>query len=414
MNKRFKKTLKTIFVFTLIFSWVFSGWPRIWQNPLLPPKIQKAHAAVAYQGSSLVAAASTGADVTPGLPTHQADDIFLLQVLVRDVDDTLTVTDWTQITTIDDGTAGRHWWYWKRATSDSETAPLVDKSTTSGDTYATVTSYRGAVTSGDPWEATSAAICTGTADPFDLNEITTLTDGSLVVASWNDRDNAVNSTTYSLTSPSSLTSNMHLKSAVGGDGLNSSGSAVKIAAGATGAVSVSPSKTPDGACGLVLALKPVLLLSTSIEIRAQNYTTLVSNITFPVGDPSVVISNPANETETQVFGDAGTAKPVVTLVNTAAVAYNIWYNITAFSDGVVSSENYIIIAKGGACANADAITESATLDGSNYVTSGTVITIAATGDGGEADERDLYLKITLSSLAGKSGTSTLTILGEAL
>ena len=86
--------------------------------------------------------------------------------------------------------------------------------------------------------------------------------------------------------------------------------------------------------------------------------------------------------------------------------------ICLISEGVVSSENYVIIAKGGACANADAITESATLDGSNYVATGTVTTIAAAGDGGEADERDLYLKVTLGTPWGKTGNSTLTILGE--
>ncbi len=155
--------------------------------------------------------------------------------------------------------------------------------------------------------------------------------------------------------------------------------------------------------------------STAIEIRAQDYSTPVTAITFPVGAPSTEVSNPSNDKpETQTFGDAGVAKPVVTLVNSASVAYNIWYNITPFTNSIVSSENYVIIAKGGACANAAAITETATLDSSDHVTTGTITTINATGDAGEADERDLYLKITLSEVAGKSGTSTLTILGEAV
>jgi len=152
----------------------------------------------------------------------------------------------------------------------------------------------------------------------------------------------------------------------------------------------------------------------AINIRAQDCTTAVAAITFPVDAPSTEVSDPSNDKpETQILGAAGTAKPVVTLVNTAAVAYTVWYNIGAFSEGVVSSENYVIIAKGSECLNADAITESATLDGSDHVCTGTITTIAATGDSGEADERDLYLKITLSALAGKQGTSTLTILGES-
>jgi hypothetical protein len=149
--------------------------------------------------------------------------------------------------------------------------------------------------------------------------------------------------------------------------------------------------------------------STSIAIRSQDYATSVLNITFPAGDPSTVVSLPTNGVgvEVQTFSATpGDAKPVITLVNTVATAYNIWYNITAFSNSVVSSENYVIIAKGGACANADAINQSATLDGSNYVTTGTVTAIAATG------ELDLYLKVTLGTLWGKTGDSTLTILGE--
>ena len=260
-KNRISRSISKILIVVLVSFWSFTGWPQIFG---FPPEIQKAYAAVAYQGKSLSAAASTGADVTPALPTHQADDIFLLQVLVRDVDDTLTVSGWTQIATIDEGTTARHWWYWKRATSSSESNPVVDKSGSTGDTYASVTSYRGAATSGDPWEVKGTASCTGTADPFSLNGISTLTDGSLVVASWNDRDNAVNSATYSATDPSVLTSNMHHKSAVGADGLNSSGSAVRTSSGATGNVSVNPSKTPDGVCGIVLALKPYIAIDVTI------------------------------------------------------------------------------------------------------------------------------------------------------
>jgi len=174
--------------------------------------------------------------------------------------------------------------------------------------------------------------------------------------------------------------------------------------------------TPHGRLVSLLTIPWVLpmYLSLRIEIRSQNYLTAVTDITFPEGAPGATVSDPSNDQpETQAFGVAGVAKPVVTLVNTAAVAYTIWYNITPFSPSVVSSENYVIIAKGGACANADAITESATLDGSDHTTTGTITTIAETGVGDGTDERDLYLKITLSDVAGKTGISTLTILGES-
>ena len=40
----FKKTLKFFIVFLIIFGWIFSGWPRIWQNPRIPPEIQEVKA----------------------------------------------------------------------------------------------------------------------------------------------------------------------------------------------------------------------------------------------------------------------------------------------------------------------------------------------------------------------------------
>ena len=39
------KTLKFLIIFLVITGWIFSGWPPIWQNPPIPPKIQKAQAA---------------------------------------------------------------------------------------------------------------------------------------------------------------------------------------------------------------------------------------------------------------------------------------------------------------------------------------------------------------------------------
>ena len=131
-----------------------------------------------------------------------------------------------------------------------------------------------------------------------------------------------------------------------------------------------------------------------------------------MGVPGATVSEPYNNVDgtgsPQAFGAAGTAKPVVTLVNTADIQYTIWYNITTFSEGVVSEEYYLINDKGAACANADAITNAVTFGADTATTT----TIAATGDAGENDEKDLYLKVVLSALAGKSGTSTIAILGE--
>ncbi|MDI6733945.1 MAG: hypothetical protein QMD50_00420 [Patescibacteria group bacterium] len=56
-----KKTLKFILIFSLVLGWVFSGWPKIWQNPRIPPEIQIAQAAtLEYVGG----ASGTGTGAT--------------------------------------------------------------------------------------------------------------------------------------------------------------------------------------------------------------------------------------------------------------------------------------------------------------------------------------------------------------
>ncbi len=153
--------------------------------------------------------------------------------------------------------------------------------------------------------------------------------------------------------------------------------------------------------------------SNSINVKAQNYTTDVTSITFPKGAASAVISEPTNSANnTQAFGDSGIAKPVITLVNSADITYNLYYQITMFTNSVVADESYIVLAKGSACADAAAITESVTFDTLTQVTAGAGVATIEKSSSGEASQRDLYLKITLSNTDGLSGTSTLTIYGE--
>lgn len=176
--------------------------------------------------------------------------------------------------------------------------------------------------------------------------------------------------------------------------------------------------------GIVLALVMALVIPTAVVadntgtqgasttsaetllIQNQDSSETVSVITFPAGTPGSTVSNPSNNAavpEMQVFGAAGVAQPVVTLTNNAAVPYILWFNISTFANGVVASESYEILAEEAACLSDAAITNAVTF-GTN---TSTTTTITATTN------MDLYLKVVLSSLAGKSGTSTITILGES-
>ena len=145
----------------------------------------------------------------------------------------------------------------------------------------------------------------------------------------------------------------------------------------------------------------------SIVVQDQNYTTEITSLTFPAAAPSTTVSNPTNsDSEIQVLATGASGKPVVTLLNNNAAALDIWYNITTFSNAIVTTEHYLIVAKAVGCADEATIANAVTFD-ADTVTVGPT-SIAAGAD----NEMDLYLKIGLSAVAGKAGTSTLTILGE--
>ena len=218
-------------------------------------RAQDAAGAPQLRGQSAVAA-STGADVTVTLGTHETNDILLLEVVVRDTNDTITwPSGWAQLATVDRGTTARYWWAWKRAASSSEPNPLVDKSTTTGDTYAMVTKYYNAITTGDPWEVKGTA-GTSTADPVSIPSITTLTPYSMVVAAVAGENNNNAAITTTGTTPASY-STIYDESATGADGVTTFSYALRSTAGATGTVSVDwGTANPVGSGYLLLALKP--------------------------------------------------------------------------------------------------------------------------------------------------------------
>ena len=214
--------------------------------------------APAFQAISALAS-STGVDVTVTLPAHIANDVLLLQCWVRDVDDTATVSGWTQFTgsPFDRSTVERYWQFWLRATGSAETNPLFDKDTTTGDTACAVTTYRGAKTTGDPWEVVGAAT-TGTADPAVVTGITALTDNSLIVVPLGYADNNNASIITTGTDPTAYTEH-YLEDTTGDDVAVTFSEGAQTTAAATGDVSVNFNTgvtAGDGWGARVLALLP--------------------------------------------------------------------------------------------------------------------------------------------------------------
>jgi len=202
-------------------------------------------------------AGSSGGNVTVTVPSHQANDILLIQVLVRDTNDTITwPLGWTELATVDRGTTARYWWAWARAASNNAYPTVqVNKSTGNGDTYAAVSVYRGAATSGSPWDAVGTPN-TGTGAAHTLNGITTTTADTFVIASLCGEDNnTATGTTFSATDPATLQQILYVESGEGNDGACTAGAFTKTTAGATGNVTATWTADPAGSGGIVLALK---------------------------------------------------------------------------------------------------------------------------------------------------------------
>lgn len=99
-----------------------------------------------------VSGLATGAgNVTPTLPSHQADDILLALCETDDEAVSCSTTGWAEIPSSMARRAGgtRLTWFWKRATSGAETNPTITGTTNHKIAYAVV--LRGCFTSGNPW-----------------------------------------------------------------------------------------------------------------------------------------------------------------------------------------------------------------------------------------------------------------------
>ena len=149
--------------------------------------------------------------------------------------------------------------------------------------------------------------------------------------------------------------------------------------------------------------------ATTISVVGKAADTAITTITFPQGAPSATVSNPYNDVDTssdpQVL--SGTvSEPVVRLKNTSGGTLNVTLEITTWNGtyaGFVASEDYELVVTTDTTIAAVASVLSSN-GGANSVATAIGITTGA--------YKALYLELVLGSLAGKTGNSTLTVLGE--
>jgi hypothetical protein len=189
--------------------------------------------AAAWQASGTLLG-STGADITPVIPAHAADDILILLAAARSNAVTLTTpAGWTlKNGPFDAGTAWRMYWFWKRATSGGETNPLCDWSALTGDKYGQVHTLRGAATSGDPFSASGLGM--DSTDIIITTGITVPTAGQRVILIGLGSDNASASVVVTATDPAAFTQRHFSTIATGNDATGTFHDAVKATSGAIG------------------------------------------------------------------------------------------------------------------------------------------------------------------------------------
>lgn len=239
-----------LFVALLILLSTFAFLP-------LPSRAQPQPTYVAV--SAIASLASPGGDVTVTLPAHVAYDVFVLQVLIQDTANSITVSGWTAVTgsPFDRGATARRWIFWYRTVSASNSNPLVDTDGTTGDIFAQVAQYRNAVSTGTPIEAVGAAR-TGTADPAPVATVTTLTANALVILALSGEDNNNNPGPGVATATNPTTFVEHYTdSATGADAMFLFAEETRLTAGASGTVNYDFNvANPVGWGGMALSLKP--------------------------------------------------------------------------------------------------------------------------------------------------------------
>ena len=222
-------------------------------------------AAVTFQAAGT--AIGGAVTVSPAWPAHVAGDIALLFVESDAADGAVTlttaagfvqVTNSPQVGTYSLGGGTRLTVFWARATSAAMATPSV--ANPGNHVYAQIITYRGAVTTGDPWDVTGGGGDSGVLlgnTSVTVTGVTTTVPGALVVQAVS-RDNDRNDAEFSAQTNANLTGIVE-RADGGTTSGNGGGFAVwdgaKVTAGATGDTTATISRTTINAF-LTIALKP--------------------------------------------------------------------------------------------------------------------------------------------------------------
>jgi hypothetical protein len=209
---------------------------------------------------ALAVTAIAGSTISPALPASTlADDIGFMTVMTNQGDVFPAVSGWTQFGAAINSANQSSDWYWRRFTGSGDAPPAftIDSGTAIGSTnglYGRVYVYRGAVTTGTPFEAVdNAGSPTSTTTPQSTSVITTGADRLVVHLLVVDDDN----TWSSGMPPTGYTNNGPLaSSSIGGDGMMDAISIPRASAGTQAGVTIGTMSAADFWRSISFALIP--------------------------------------------------------------------------------------------------------------------------------------------------------------
>lgn len=317
------KFLKFFLILLMVTGWMFSGWPRIWKEPPIPPEIEKAQAAITFFGDARMPAsengnsAATSATTTP--PGSMLSGDFVL----------VFVSAGTTGVTITNSAAGGQSW---TAGTDSEANSMSYRSfyaiydgtwdtspawswTNSVPYEIWMLVFRGVAQSSPIDAAENIAGFAAPASPYDVtiatSTITTQTDGAIVVAMWTSFDNntwALQETGW--TNPSgyaywrnsggsdtSMSVAYQIQGTIGGNGgVTDRQTAVAPDAGIISIIAIKPPTTTTLGDGTDPTANPTVAPGTAFKyldqftFKTNTGTDSVTAITVVTPDPTAIAS----------------------------------------------------------------------------------------------------------------------------
>ena len=319
--------ISLVLFFTMVFSiFMFEGLYNPKPVMAAPPTFQAAGTAVAGPGA-----------ITVAWPAHQVDDIALL--LVETANQTVTLSTPSGFVAVTNspqgtGTAGgdpatRLTVFWARATSAAMANVVIADS---GDhNIGRIITFRGVVTTGNPWDITAGAVAASTSTAVSIPTVTTTVADTLVVTIVSNmtETNTAQTSGWTNANLTGLTEIADSNTSSGNGGGFGAAAGVKAAAGATGATTATLANASVQGL-MTIALLPADTIPPSVTIDQAvgqadptgtsyiNFTVVFSESVSNFATGDVTITGTAGGTKTATVTGSGTTYNVAVTGMTTA------------------------------------------------------------------------------------------------